>query len=318
MHCCLIGLNAAALMTELLLIFGDFKFSFFFLSQIIGLKVFAINGNHDIGGVFGRKSVLNMLEESLGKFDINPLIGTRWDRMPKTKVYSNEKINIIGIDYIREKDFLRELSRIAELIDPDKKNFLVMHQNLKPFYDEGVPLEEIKKHGFDFIINGHLHNSQYESKEGVLIVGSSSLTRFSPQEFTEKYVWIWDNGRIVQKKVPNIRTGKVVKLDLRGKNPKEIYDALKDLDTGEILYVYLKLDERIDLSNFIKDNIHFKIEVEKEKRTFEVEKGGMIVMDAVERAKSLLKDKTSIDVEKYFSLLEEEVPPNTILTQLLK
>jgi len=294
------------------------EFLFLFLSQVMGLKIFAINGNHDTTKVFGKKSPLDIMEEHLAQvLEESPFVGKRWEKIPKVRYgVIEDEINLIGIDYVRNKDFLKVLNHAqAHLKRNPFPNILVMHQDLAHQHPEGVPLEEIQKYGWDLIINGHVHQPHYGNN--LLTPGSTAITRFHPDEFTTKYVWIWEDGRLAQLEIPGQKKGKEITLDLRDKNPVEIGEALEELlSYEEILYVKLKLSQRIDLSRYLRPNIKFKVEIEGKEIT--LAQPSTKVADAVEWIKESLKGKTSLDIESFLKALDEEMPPMQLLEQLVK
>jgi DNA repair exonuclease SbcCD nuclease subunit len=143
------------------------------------LPVIAIHGNHELRAK-GEVNAIEALENA------GLLIYLNMNKVVFEK--DGEKVAIFGLSHVPERFAKEVLDKWNPKPIEGCYNILLIHQNVEPFVYSPLDQPTLNlsnlPHGFDLIVNGHVHISAKEEINGTifLIPGSTVSTQFQPSE----------------------------------------------------------------------------------------------------------------------------------------
>jgi hypothetical protein len=217
-----------------------------------------------------------------------------------------EKLAITGFGGIADVDVKKTLEQWKPKPVDGAFNIFMFHQSLKEAVydvnDEFISVNELPK-GFDFYLNGHIHQWQWMEDKKLLIAGSTALTQQKENETDGKCFFIIETNpfKLTPMKIERQRPFYFKKFDFESATQEnvsnEIRNYLKSLPASEKkTLVKIKLagkmelgrrSNQLDLSEF-KENEHLIISIDNELESDEFKK-------LVAELRELHQSKKSVD-----------------------
>ncbi len=219
-----------------------------FKVSVKGIPIIAIHGTHEFRGK-DFANALDVLEES------HCLVHLHAGYCVLEK--EGEKVFIHGMGGVPEKHAKEALLKYSPTPIKGHTNLLLLHQSFTdflPFDDDSIASLSLTDlpHGFDLIINGHLHWTDEQDLNGkrFLLTGSSIFTQMKKLEAKkEKGVFLFETNskKLVFIPFPVQRKLFYEKIEFKGARPDEIITKVNSLVDSYLINAIFKIKPLIRL-----------------------------------------------------------------------